>query len=97
MPRYVVERSFEPITDEQMQEALAAAGVSNRERFPQIEWEHTHLCQDSGGAIKAFCVYTAPNAQVLYDHAETFEAPSSHHVYELVGDIDPQQVTTGAD
>ena len=89
MPRYVVERDFQPISDEEMQEALAAAGVSSRERFPEIHWEHTHLCQGSDGGIKAFCVYTAPNANVLYDHAETIDAPSTHHVYELVGDLSP--------
>lgn len=96
MPRYVVERDFQPVSDEQLQEAMAAAGETNRESFPEIEWEHTHLCQDANGGIKAFCVYTAPSARLLYDHAETFEVPASHHVYELVGDIDPRQVTTGA-
>ena len=89
MPRYLVERDFEPISDEQMQEALAAAGVSSRERFPEIEWEHTHLCQGDDGGIKAFCVYSAPSAAILYDHAETIDAPSSHQVYELVGDLNP--------
>ena len=88
MPRYLVERDFQPISDEEMQEALAAAGVSSRERFPEIEWEHTHLCQGADGGIKAFCVYTAPNAEVLYHHAETIDAPSTHYVYELMSDLE---------
>ncbi len=89
MPRYMVERDFQPITDEEMQEVVAAAAAAEREQFPDIQWEHTHVCQGADGGIKSFCVYTAPSAQVLYDHAQTFDTPSSHYVYELVGDLDP--------
>ena len=96
MPRYVVERSFEPITDDEMQAVVASAAAAERGHFPEIEWEHTHVCHGADGGIKAFCVYTAPSAQILYDHAQTIDAPSTHHVYELVGDIDPLKVTTGA-
>ena len=96
MPRYVVERDFEPISEEEMQEVMSAATATKREHFPQVEWEHTHVCQGTEGGIKAFCVYTAPSAQILYDHAQTIEVPSTHRVYELIGDIDPRKVNTGA-
>ena len=61
MPRYVIERFFDRITDDDM---LAASVRSDRiaaERFPEIVWEHSHVVVDDDGAIKTFCVYEAPD------------------------------------
>jgi hypothetical protein len=59
MPRYVIERFFDRITDDDM---LAAAVRSDRiaaERFPEIVWEHSHARPSLFG--KQFDVVGSPN------------------------------------
>jgi hypothetical protein len=92
MPRYVVERSFAEITDE---EFLAAAVRSDREiveRFPEITWEHSHVCVDEAGGITTFCVYEAPGEKAIREHADAFGAHSVTRIYELLEDVTPLDV-----
>jgi hypothetical protein len=92
MPRFVVERSFAQITDEDF---LAAAVVMDRtvvERFPEITWEHSHVCVDEDGGITTFCVYEAPDAQAIREHAEAFGRHSVVRIYELLEDLTPLDV-----
>jgi ligand-binding SRPBCC domain-containing protein len=92
MPRYVVERSFAQITDE---EFLAAAVRSDRaigERFPEITWEHSHVCVDEDGGITTFCVYEAPDEEAISEHAEAFGGHSVARIYELLEDLTPLDV-----
>ena len=92
MPRFVVERSFAQITDEDF---LAAAGRSDRaivERFPEITWEHSHVCVDEAGGITTFCVYEAPDQEAIRAHADDFGAHSVARIYELLEDVTPLDV-----
>jgi hypothetical protein len=96
MPRYVVERFFDKITDDEM---LALAQASDRvaqERFPAITWEHSHLCVDSEGAIKTFCVYEAPNEEMVRDHAAAFGGHEIWNIYEIADDVTPADVRAAA-
>ena len=92
MPRYVIERFFDRITDDDM---LAASVRSDRiaaERFPEIVWEHSHVVVDDAGAIKAFCMYGAPDEAMIREHADAFGAHSITNVYELVDDVTPEEI-----
>ncbi len=92
MPRYVIERFFDRITDDDM---LAASVRSDRiaaERFPEITWEHSHVVVDDEGAIKTFCVYGAPDEAMIREHADAFGAHSITNVYELVDDVTPEEI-----
>ena len=89
MPRYVIERVFDPLTDAEM---LALAHRSRDvavSDFPDVEWEHSHVCADDEGTIKSYCVYRAPNEQQLHAHAATVGQHVITRVYEVVGDLDP--------
>ncbi len=68
MPRYVIERVYGAA----VQEDMARIGLRSKnvamEEFPDITWEHSHIVSDESG-IKSFCVYDAPNEELLREHA----------------------------
>jgi hypothetical protein len=92
VPRYVIERDFGLVGEEEMQEVAARSKATGIEHFPDIEWEHSHVCSDEKGAIKSFCVYSAPSVERLREHAERVGGHVVTDVYEIVGDITPQEV-----
>ena len=69
MPRYVIERDYGLVDDDEMQEITVRSKLVGIEQFPDIEWEHSHVCTAEDGSFKSYCVYSAPNAQRLREHA----------------------------
>jgi hypothetical protein len=92
MPRYVIERFFDRISDEDMLAATVRSDRIAAERFPEITWDHSHVVVDDNGAIKTFCVYEAPNEQMLRDHAQAFGMHEIYNVYEIADDVTPDDV-----
>lgn len=96
MPRFVIERFFDRITDDDM---LAASVRSDRvalERFPDITWEHSHVVVDENGAIRTYCIYGAPSEEMLREHAQAFGAHEIYNVFEIVDDVTPDVIRTRA-
>lgn len=60
-----------------------------RDDFPQIVWEHSHVVLDEDGTPKSFCVYDAPSEDMVRDHAERLGDHSVDAIYEIVGDVTP--------
>jgi hypothetical protein len=92
MPRYVVERNFGAISDDDM---LAAAALSDElieERFPEITWEHSHIVATGDGEIVTYCVYGAPNEAMIREHADAFGSHSITNIFEIVDDVTPAEV-----
>ena len=85
MPRFLVQRSLGDAADEEVDAAAEASTRVREERFPEIEWEHTHLIRTSGG-VTAFCVYAAPSAQALHDHAAAAGLPVDA-IHEIERDL----------
>ncbi|HYI37327.1 MAG TPA: nickel-binding protein [Thermoleophilaceae bacterium] len=93
MPRFLVKRDFGQVSDEQMQEFIATTKiVGAEERFGELHWEGTRVCDDDGAGIKAFCVYTAPSVRLLDEHAQALGHHGTHRIFEIVGDIDPRDI-----
>ena len=92
MPRYVIERDFGKVTEDEMQEVAARSKVTGADHFPDITWGHSHVCSDDGGTIKSFCVYSAPSTDRLQEHADQVGGHVVTHIYEIVGDITPEDV-----
>jgi Protein of unknown function (DUF4242) len=92
VPRFVIERDFGQVDEEEMQEVAVRSKVAGIEHFPDIWWEHSHVCSDDQGAIKSFCVYTAPSADRLREHARRMGGHVVTNVYEIVGDINPEEI-----
>ena len=92
MARYVIERDFGRISEEEMQEVAARSKLTGTEHFPDIIWEHSHVCTDADGTIKSFCVYEAPSTGRLQEHADAVGGHVVTRIYEIVGDITPADV-----
>lgn len=92
MPRFMVERDFEMASDEAIREGVARSRHSMTEHFPDLDWEGSHVCHTDGGVIKAFCVYSAPSAERLSEHTAGMGDHTVHHIYEIVGDINPNDI-----
>jgi hypothetical protein len=85
MPRYLIQRSLGDATEAQL---LAAAEESRRvraERFPDIEWEHSHVVRTPEG-LRTYCVYRAPTGERVREHAAAAGLPADV-VEEIERDI----------
>ena len=92
MPRYVIERNFGTISDEDMLAASALSGELISERFPEITWEHSHVVATDDGEIVTFCVYGAPTEEMIREHADAFGSHTITNLYELVDDVTPAEI-----
>ncbi|HEX5910897.1 MAG TPA: nickel-binding protein [Thermoleophilaceae bacterium] len=92
MPRYVIERDFGQVSEDDLQEVAARSKMTAIDHFPDIRWEHSHVCAGDDGAVKSFCVYEAPGADRLREHADQVGGHEVISVYEIVGDLTPEEV-----
>lgn len=95
MPRYVIERDFGKVTDDEMQATAARSKTTGADHFPDIVWEHSHVCSNDDGTIKSFCVYSAPSTQRLQEHADAVGGHAVTRIYSILGDITEEGVTIG--
>ena len=89
MPRYIIQRTWDDLDEQALEEAGARSKRIATERYPTISWEHSHVVMDPDGAVRSFCVYSAPEPEVLQRHANDL---GQHHVdviLEIAGDISP--------
>ena len=67
MPKYVIEREIPnagSMTDEEIQSISQKSCGVLKDMGPQIQWLHSYVTED-----KVYCVYIAPNADVVREHA----------------------------
>jgi Protein of unknown function (DUF4242) len=88
MPRYVIERTY-TVDEAEVPIVATRSKRLGRDDFPQIVWEHSHVVLDHDGTPKSFCVYDAPSEQVVREHAERLGDHSVDAIYEIVGDVTP--------
>jgi Protein of unknown function (DUF4242) len=93
MPRYVIERDFGQVGDDEMQEIAARSKLNRAEEFPEMRWERSYVCADDGGSMRSFCVYLAPSSERLQAHVDRVGGYTAASIYEIVGDVTPDQVT----
>jgi len=86
MPKYVIERNIPNAGKLTPQELHAIAqkscGVLNK-LGPQIQWVQSYVTND-----KIYCVYVAPNEQMVRDHAKQGGFPANS-VARVMSVIDP--------
>ena len=88
MPRYVIERNFGTISDDDMLAASALSDELISARFPEITWEHSHIVATDDGEIVTFCVYGAPNEGMIREHARKAGFPADS-ISQVRAMIDP--------
>jgi len=86
MPKYVIEREIPNAGNLSPQELQAisqkSCGVLGS-MGPQIQWQHSYVTGD-----KIYCVYIAPNEQLVREHARQGGFPANR-VSEVKRVIDP--------
>ena len=86
MPKYVIEREI-PGAGSLSAETLQAISQKScgvlRNLGPQIEWHHSYVTEN-----KIYCVYIAPNEEVVREHAKQGGFPANS-VAQVVRIIDP--------
>ena len=93
MPRYVIERNFAHVTDDDMAELAVKSKRVIAESFPAITWEHSHIVTDDEGVVRSFCVYGAPDEATVREHAEQLGGHVVERLYEIVGDVEPGDIS----
>ena len=88
MPKYLIERTYD-VGEDLMPEVGRRSKRIAMEQFPEIVWEHSHVVVDQDGTLKSFCVYLAPNEEMVRQHAELLGNHVVDHVYEIGGDVTP--------
>ena len=86
MPEYVIEREMPGAGSLSPAELQAASQTSCgvlRKLGPHIQWLHSYVTDD-----KIYCVYRAPDEQLIRQHAETAGFPANS-ISQVRATIDP--------
>ena len=86
MPKYVIEREIPgagKMSPEQLQGISEKSCGVLRNLGPQIQWLTSYVTDD-----KIYCVYIAPNAEMVREHARQGGFPANR-VSRVTGQIDP--------
>ena len=83
MPRYLIERSCPPLSDEELATA-AQRSIAISDQLG-VTWIKSYYSAKDG---KFYCEYEAPNADLLYEHARLGEFPIDR-VYPIDVVVDP--------
>ena len=86
MPKYVIEREISGAGDLSPAELQAISQTSCgvlQQMGPRIQWLHSYVTGD-----KIYCVYVAPNEEMIRDHAQQGGFPANR-ISEIKSVIDP--------
>ena len=86
MPQYVIERDMPGVGKLGSAELKGASQTSCsvlRDLGPDIQWVHSYVTDD-----KIYCIYRAPDEQMIRDHAERAGFPANK-ISEVREIIDP--------
>ena len=86
MPKYIIEREIPEagkLSTKEMQAISQKSCAVTSQMGPQIQWVESYVTDD-----KVYCVYIAPNEEMLREHARRGEFPI-HRVSRIRSVIDP--------
>ena len=86
MPKYLIERDIPgagSLSQQQLQGVSEKSCSVLRNLGPQIQWVHSYVTGD-----KIYCVYIAPNEQIVREHARLGGFPANL-ISEIKSVIDP--------
>jgi len=85
MPKYIIEREIPGaglLTDKQLEAITQVSSDVLAQIGPQISWEHSYLTDN-----KMYCIYTAPNKEMIRDHARKVGIPANN-ISEIIEVLD---------
>ena len=86
MPKFVIEREIPGagrLTAQQLRVISQASCGIVQTLGPQIQWVQSYIADD-----KIYCVYIAPNAEIIREHARRGQFPANR-IAEIKTMIDP--------
>jgi hypothetical protein len=86
LPKYVIEREIPgagKLTAQQLKVISQASNGIVQTLGPQIQWVQSYVAED-----KIYCVYIAPNAEIIREHARRGQFPANR-IAEVRSVIDP--------
>ena len=86
MPKYVIERDMSGVGELSRVQLCEASGKSNgvlEKLGTKIQWVQSYVTDD-----KIYCVYVAPNAEMIREHARLSGFPANK-ISEIRSVIDP--------
>lgn len=93
MPKYVIEREIPgagSLSEADLQGIAEKSCGVLRDMGPAITWQHSYVTAD-----KIYCVYVAPNEQMVREHAERGGFPANR-ISEVKVVIDPTTAEVAA-
>ena len=91
MPQFVIEREMPgagQLTPAELQGASQGSCSVLRDLGPEIQWVHSYVTDD-----KIYCVYRAPDEELIRKHAETAGFPANS-IARVRAVIDPTTAET---
>ncbi len=91
MPKFVIEREIPGagrLNSQQLRVISQASCGIVQTLGPQIQWVHSYVAED-----KIYCVYIAPNAEIIREHARRGQFPANR-ITEVKSVIDPTTAET---
>ena len=86
MPQFVIEREMPGVgklTPQDLKMASQTSCSVLNDLGPQIQWVHSYVTDD-----KIYCVYRAPNAEMIREHAQRGGLPANR-ISQVHTTIDP--------
>jgi hypothetical protein len=86
MPKFVIERELAGaggLTEEDLRSISQKSNKVIRDLGPEIHWLHSYVTDD-----KIYCVYVAPDEDIIYEHARCGGFPANK-VTRIAAEIDP--------
>ena len=88
MPRYLIERTYTVDMDGLPTVATRSKAIGHY-HYPEIVWEHSHVVVGTDGVPKSFCIYDAPNEEMVREHSRYLGDHIVETIYEIAGDVTP--------
>ena len=88
MPRYLIVRRFD-VSEDEMPEVGRRSRRTIEESYPAVTWEHSHVVVDGDGTVMTYCIYDAPDEEMLRAHAADLGRHTIEGIHEIAGDVTP--------
>lgn len=92
MPKYLIDRNFSKITEEELDEFAKNSKRMAIQRFHDVVWHHSHVVIDPDGTVHTFCIYSAPTEERIRAHADAFGGHQIDSISIIAGDVDPDEI-----
>jgi hypothetical protein len=92
VPKFLIDRNFSKITEDELGEFAKNSKRMAIERFHDVVWHHSHVVVDPDGVVHTFCIYSAPDESRLRAHAAAFGGHQIDSIAIIAGDVDPDEI-----